>query len=206
MARHRADRSTRSWSSWPVGIAGVGVLVMSSAGVISPYGHAPSRTSPRGTVAGEALPSERVLLSRPSPVLWPPPTSHGVSLGTSPLGFYQRVRRMWTSDALRPPVFHRLLSQPSAPPTPRSSARVRVQHLHLFPGLRLRLRRSALPCPLRAHSTTLQGSLHVTDCWVAPLSQGDTPLHHIQSPRCSGSLLRGALALTTTGLAPVSRR
>src|SRR5713101_7945323 len=65
---------------------------------------------------------------------------------------------------------------------------------------------SALPCPLRVTIPTLQGSLDGTDYWVAPPSQRDTPLHHPQSPRCSGSLLRGALALTTTGLAPLSRR
>jgi hypothetical protein len=65
---------------------------------------------------------------------------------------------------------------------------------------------SALPCPLRVNITTLQGSLDVTDYWVALLSQEDTPLQHPRSPQGTGSLLRGALALTTTGRSPVSRR
>jgi len=39
---------------------------------------------------------------------------------------------------------------------------------------------------------------------VQPLE--DTPLQHLQSPGSTGSLLRGLLAVTTTGLAPVSRR
>ena len=41
---------------------------------------------------------------------------------------------------------------------------------------------------------------------VALLSQEDTALHHTRSPRCSGSLLRGSLAITTTGLPPVSHQ
>src|SRR4029450_5100267 len=107
---------------------------------------------------------------------------------------------------MRPPLFHRLLPQHSAPPTPRSSSRLHFQSLHLFHGLRLRLRGSALLGPLRGNITTLQGSLHGTDCGVAPPSQRVTPLQHPQSPKSTGSLLRGALALTTTGLAPASRR
>lgn len=46
---------------------------------------------------------------------------------------------------------------------------------------------SALPCPLRVNITTLQGSLHVTDYWVALLSQEDTPLQHLWSPRALGA-------------------
>jgi hypothetical protein len=36
--------------------------------------------------------------------------------------------------------------------------------------------------------------------WFALPSQEDTALHHTRSPRCSGSLLRGSLAITTTDL------
>src|SRR2546427_7803970 len=54
--------------------------------------------------------------------------------------------------------------------------------------------------------SALQDSLHGTDYEVALLSQEDTALHHTQSPRCSGSLLRGSLAITTTGLSPVSHQ
>jgi len=43
------------------------------------YGHAPSLTSPLSSVEVEALPSHRVMLSRWSSVLWPPPTSHPAS-------------------------------------------------------------------------------------------------------------------------------
>jgi len=51
--------------------------------------------------------------------------------------------------------------------------------------------------------SALQDSLHGTDYEVALLSQEDTALHHTRSPRCSGSLLRGSLVITTTGLPPV---
>ena len=47
---------------------------------------------------------------------------------------------------------------------------------------------------------------HVTGCGLAPLSPGDTTLQHSQSPGCTGCLLRGPLAVTTTRLPPVSRR
>jgi hypothetical protein len=67
------------------------------------------------------------------------------------------------------------------------------------------LKRSALPCsPLGANMSTLQDSLNGTGCWFAPPSQRDTPLRHTGSPQCNGSLLRGSLAITATGLAPVS--
>ena len=46
----------------------------------------------------------------------------------------------------------------------------------------------------------------VTDYGVALLSQEDTALHHARSPKRSGSLLRGSLAITTTGLPPVSHQ
>ena len=54
-----------------------------SKGGISPEGHAPSLTSSLDPVEAEALPSHRVLLSRWSTVLWPPPTSHQASGWTS---------------------------------------------------------------------------------------------------------------------------
>lgn len=54
--------------------------------------------------------------------------------------------------------------------------------------------------------SALQDSLHGTDYRVALLSQEDTALHHTRSPKCSGSLLRGSLAITTTGLPPVSHQ
>ena len=66
---------------------------------------------------------------------------------------------------------------------------------------------SAPSCsPSGANMSTLQDSLHGTDYRVALLSPEDTALHHTRSPKCSGSLLRGSLAITTTGLAPVSHQ
>jgi len=46
---------------------------------------------------------------------------------------------------------------------------------------------SALPCPLRVNIATLQGSLDVADYEVALLSQEDTPLQHLWSPRALGA-------------------
>ena len=42
--------------------------------------------------------------------------------------------------------------------------------------------------------------------FCALLSQEDTTLQHLRSPRSTGCLLRGGLTLTTTGLSPASRR
>ena len=113
---------------------------------------------------------------------------------------------MWATNGLRPPVFHGLLSPHAVPPTLRRSSRLPFQTLHLFRGLRLSLRVSALPCPVRVNLTTRQDSLEGTDGWVAPPARRETPLQHPWSPRSTGGLRRGALALTTTGRAPVSRQ
>ena len=65
---------------------------------------------------------------------------------------------------------------------------------------------SAPSCsPCGANISTLQDSLDVTGCCFAPLPQRVTSLQHIRLPRCTGCLLRGPLAVTTTGLTPVSR-
>ncbi len=118
-----------------------------------------------------------------------------------------RFPRLWTSGRMRSPLFHCPLSQRSVPPTPRSSSGLHFQSLHPFRGLRLRLRGSALLCsPCGANMSTLQDSLYGTDRCFAPPSRRDTPLRHSQSPDCTGSLLRGSLAITTTGLAPVSEQ
>jgi hypothetical protein len=138
--------------------------------------------------------------------VWPPPTSSAASPWTSTVVLYQGCQRMWAADGRSSPLFHRLLSQHSVPPTPRSSSRLRLQTLHLFRDLRLSLRGSALLCPLRVNLTMLQGSLDGTDYWFAPPSRRDTPLQHPRSPGSTGSLLRGSLAMTATGLTPASRR
>jgi len=63
---------------------------------------------------------------------------------------YRSLPWMWTMDRMRSPLFHRLLSQHSAPPTPESSSRLRFQNLHLFHGLRRLSSGSALSGPFRA--------------------------------------------------------
>jgi hypothetical protein len=70
-----------------------------------------------------------------------------------------------------------------------------------------RMKSSALPSsPIGANISTLQDSLHVAGCGFALPSQEDTTLQHLQSPGSTGCLLRGPLAVTTTGLPPASRR
>ena len=81
-----------------------------------------------------------------------------------------------------------------------------LQDLGAFRGLRLCMRGSAPSGSLRANMSTLQDSRDATGCCVAPLPQGDTPLQHLRSPRSTGRLLRGLLAVTTiTGRAAAAR-
>jgi len=39
-------------------------------------------------------------------------------------GLYQQLRRLWAADRVRPPLFHRLLLQHPALPTPEGSSRL----------------------------------------------------------------------------------
>jgi hypothetical protein len=65
--------------------------------------------------------------------------------------------------------------------------------------------RAALPgSPRGAHRSPRQDALDGTGGGCAPPAQRATPLRHPGSPPCTGSLRRGSLALTATGLAPVS--
>ena len=194
-----------SCSFWPPGIACAGVVVIFLSGVVGRSRHAPSLTSSPGLVEAEALPSHRVVLSRWSPVLWPPPTSHAASRRIS-LALIPAISVDVATDHMRSPLFHRLLSQHSAPPTPESPSRLHIQSLHLFRGLHHWLSGSALPGSLSGYITTLQDSLDGTDCCFELLSQEHTPLRHPQSPGSTGSLLCGSLAITATGLPPVSKR
>jgi len=59
--------------------------------------------------------------------------------------------------------------------------------------------------PSGANISTLQDSLDVAGYCFAPPPRRVTSLQHIQLPGCIGCLLRGPLAVTTTGLAPVSK-
>ncbi len=55
------------------------------------------------------------------PVLWPPPTSHPASAEISSFDLYPLLRLLWTTDRMRSLLFHRLLSQHPALPTPEGS-------------------------------------------------------------------------------------
>jgi hypothetical protein len=88
--------------------------------------HVPSRLT---RLKDEALPSRRVVLSRRSAVLWPPPTSHPASLRISLLSLYRQLRSLWTNDQMRSLLFHRLLSQHPTLPTPEGSSRL---HSRIF--------------------------------------------------------------------------
>jgi len=76
-----------------------------------------------------------------------------------------------------------------------------------LPWPSLSLTSSALPgSPSGANLSTLQDSLYVAGCGFALLSQEVTTLQHNRSPKSTGCLPRGPLAVTTTELPPVSRR
>lgn len=69
------------------------------------------------------------------------------------------------------------------------------------------MKRSAPSCsPCGVNISALQDSLYGTDYWFALPSQEDTALHHTRSPRYSGSLLRGSLAITAAELTPASHQ
>ena len=166
--------------------------------------HLPPRLS---TVEAEALPSHRVLLSRWSSVLWPPPTSHSAFPWISLL---QLIPVITTGVDHRPNETSPVPSP--AFPTSRSpyageffgAARSGSSRL---PWPSPSLTSSALPCsPFGANLSALQDSLYVAGCGFALLSQEVTTLQHLRSPRSTGCLLRGGLILTATGLAPASRR
>src|SRR5262245_7560471 len=61
---------------WLCALVRAEVLVICLWVLLAFFRHAPSRTFSLDLVEAEALPSWRVVLSRLSPVLWPPPTSH----------------------------------------------------------------------------------------------------------------------------------
>ena len=115
---HQARRAALTF--WHSGLVCAEVLVM-FIGVVGPKGHAPSLTVPLDLVEGEALPSQRVVLSRLSAVLWPPPTSQPASVRISLLSLYRPLRSLWTNDQMRPLLFHRLLCQHPTLLTPEGS-------------------------------------------------------------------------------------
>jgi hypothetical protein len=145
--------------------------------------HAPSLTSSLNLVEAETLPSWQVLLSCRSTVLWPPPTSHLASLGTSPLRFIPVVTAV---VACRPdetsPVPSSTVAT-SRTPYPGEFFAAASQGLwtsYVHPPLLLPspcVTGSALSCsPCGANMSVLQVSLYVTGCCFASLSQGVTTL------------------------------
>ncbi len=113
---------------------------------------------------------------------------------------------MWTTDRMRPLLFHRLLSQHPASPTPESPSRLLFRFFAASMAFALAEKLGSLLFPSRANISTLQDSLYVAGCCFALPSQEVTSLQHNQSPGCTGCLLCGLLTVTTTGLSPVSRR
>ena len=100
---HRAGRCGRtergtdgSHSSWPHGTVRAGGLVTFLLGVVGSDEHAPSRPSPLDLVEAGALPSDAVLLSAPSTVMWPPPTSESPDIKVG------RSQRTGTTCAVSP--------------------------------------------------------------------------------------------------------
>ena len=107
------------------------------------FRHAPSLTFSLDSVEVEALPSHRVLLSRWSSVLWPPPTSHPASSWISPLRLIPFVTLAVVHRWMRSLLFHRLLSQHLVLLTPEGPTRLHFQVLRRFHGLHYWLTSSA---------------------------------------------------------------
>ena len=176
-------------------------------GVIGSYEHAPSLPSPLDTVEAGALPSGRLCCPHHQQYYHPLRLLPQRRLGLHLPGLYQAFRGLDQPSTARDlPCCSD--GCPSIPfPLRRGVLRGCIQNLHPFRGLRDGLSRSALPgSPYGVNISTLQDSLNGADYWVAPPSQRVTPLHHLQSPGSSGSLLRGSLAITTTGLPPDSHQ
>jgi hypothetical protein len=177
------------------------------SGGVGPVGHAPSRPSSLDGVEAGALPSGAFVLTHHPQYYGPLRLLTRHRPGLRLRAYTEALAACGARDPMRSPLLPCWLCEHSAPPTPESSSGLLVQSLHPFRGLRESLRRSALSCsPCGANMSALQDSLHGTDCWLALPSQEVTALHHTRSPWCSGSLLRGSLAITTAGLAPASHQ
>ena len=85
---HTEHETDGSHSSWPHDTVGVGAHVTFLLGVVGSDEHAPSLHSLHDTVEAGDLPSGTVMLSAPSAVLCPPPTSHRAPAWTSLHGAY----------------------------------------------------------------------------------------------------------------------
>ena len=147
------------------------------------------------------------MLSHPSSVLWPPPTSQPAS---SRISLFRLIPFVTVVVGYRP-------GETSPVPSPAfTTSRSLYTGGFLaaafsgsspLPWPSLRVTSSTPSCsPLGVNMSVLQDSLNVTGCCFAPLSQGVSTLQYSQSPDCTGCLLRGLLIVATTGLPPVSRR
>jgi hypothetical protein len=121
------------------------------------FGHAPSLTSSLSPVEVEALPSNKVLLSLSSSVLWPPPTSHPAFRWTSLL---QLIPAVTVGVDHRPdeisPVPSPAFTTSRSPYAGGSFGAALPGSSHL-PWPSLSLKSSAPSCsPLRANISTLQ--------------------------------------------------
>ena len=186
--RHSTSGQTiRPETSWPQDTVHAGALVTFLLGVIGPSGHAPPLHSSLDIVEVGDLPSDAVMLSAPSAVLCPPPTSHRAptwisrqrAYTTSTAGCVLRPDEISPVPQMTVPTFRSPYAggffeaaDPESSPLPWPS--------------RL-CRRSAPSCsPCGANISTLQDSLYGTDYRVALLSQEHTALHHNRSPGSSG--------------------
>jgi hypothetical protein len=141
-------------------------------GWLALVGHAPSRTSSRAIAAVEALPSHRVVLSRRSPGLWPPPTAPPTSCGTSHAGFYPQLRRRWTADRMSPPRFHRRRSPHPAPPTPEGSSALRSRSSAPSMAFAVPERRGSLWVPVGRTSRRCRIRVMLRAAVLHPVLQG----------------------------------
>jgi hypothetical protein len=158
----------------PPGIACAGVLVICLWVLLALFGHAPSLTSSLSPVEVEALPSHRVVLSRWSSVLWPPPTSHPASLWISP----HRLIPEFTLDVDQRP--NEISPVPSPTFITSRSPYAGEFFCAVSPGSTrlpwpsLCMKSSALSCsPFGANISTLQDLLYATGCDFALPPQED---------------------------------
>ncbi len=172
-----------------------------------PSTHAAPLTCPLDPAKAEELPSGGFCCPHHQRYYLSPDFSQGPDLDFAPTCLYHASRRLWPHDPARSPLLPCWLSRYSAPPTPEGSSKLHFQNLHLFHGLHVALHTRLPLVPLAGLiCQRCRIPLYGTDYRLAPPSQEDTALHHTPSPGCSGSLLRGSLVITSTGLSPASHQ
>jgi hypothetical protein len=147
-------------------------------GVVSPLGHSPAPRPHRPMVEAEALPSGLVLLSRPSSVLWPPPTASRPSIHFDP--------RSYRTDPFGREALPGCFVGPAGIPLP-IRRRIRPRRSSFPAGIvAFAVRSAARPphTPFGGPLTTRQDSRSGTDCQLVPslITRFITPLSR---PLCS---------------------